>query len=233
MTPGLAFFYGGRVRRKNVLTIMMQSFIAMGVVTVIWVLVGFSLAYSGDTWGVIGDFKNVGLLGVGLAPSHIYAPTVPFLALFLFQAMFAIITLSAEVNEADRQHVEEGLLAFNATASPYFAVQPENKGQALDAFVRDSAGTILGAVTAHTTWDWLSIELVWLDERLRGRGYGARLMRAVEEEARRRGCAHVRVTTYCFQAPGFYERLGYRVVGRLDDFPPGGAYYWLRKDFAP
>ena len=48
MTPGLAFFYGGLVRRKNVLTIMMQSFIAMGVVTVLWVLVGFSLAYSGD-----------------------------------------------------------------------------------------------------------------------------------------------------------------------------------------
>ena len=53
MTPGLAFFYGGLVRRKNVLTIMMQSFIAMGVVTVLWVLVGFSLAYSGDAFGLV------------------------------------------------------------------------------------------------------------------------------------------------------------------------------------
>ncbi len=92
MTPGLAFFYGGLVRRKNVLTIMMQSFIAMGVVTLLWVLVGFSLAYSGDTWGIIGDLRNAGLAGVGLAPSHTYAPTVPFLAFFLFQVMFAIIT---------------------------------------------------------------------------------------------------------------------------------------------
>jgi ammonium transporter, Amt family len=92
MTPGLAFFYGGLVRRKNVLTIMMQSFIAIGVVTVLWVLVGFSLAYSGDTGGVIGDFRHVGLIGVGLAPSPTYAPTVPFLGFFLFQVMFAVIT---------------------------------------------------------------------------------------------------------------------------------------------
>jgi Amt family ammonium transporter len=92
MTPGLAFFYGGLVRHKNVLTIMMQSFISMGVVTLLWVLVGFSLAYSGDVGGLIGDFRNAGLAGVGVAASHLYAPTVPFLAFFLFQLMFAIIT---------------------------------------------------------------------------------------------------------------------------------------------
>jgi Amt family ammonium transporter len=92
MTPGLAFFYGGLVRHKNVLTIMMQSFISMGVVTLLWLLVGFSLAYSGDVFGLIGDFKYAGLQGVGTAPSHTYAPTIPFLAFFLFQVMFAIIT---------------------------------------------------------------------------------------------------------------------------------------------
>jgi Amt family ammonium transporter len=92
MTPGLAFFYGGLVRRKNVLTIMMQSFIAMGVVTVLWVLVGFSLAYSGNVGGVIGDLRHAGLVGVGMMPSPTYAPTVPFLGFFLFQVMFAIIT---------------------------------------------------------------------------------------------------------------------------------------------
>ena len=91
MTPGLAFFYGGLVRHKNVLTIMMQSFISMGVVTVLWVLVGYSLAYSGDVHGIIGNFNAVGLQGVGMAPTS-FAPTIPALAFFLFQVMFAIIT---------------------------------------------------------------------------------------------------------------------------------------------
>src|SRR5438093_12202513 len=61
MTPGLAFFYGGLVRRKNFLAIMMQSFISMGVVTTIWVLVGYSLAFSGDVGGIIGNLDWIGL----------------------------------------------------------------------------------------------------------------------------------------------------------------------------
>jgi ammonium transporter, Amt family len=92
MTPGLAFFYGGLVRRKNILTIMIQSFISMGVVTTIWVVFGFSLAFSNDKFGIIGDFKHVFLQGVGMQPSGIYGPTIPFLAFFVFQEMFAIIT---------------------------------------------------------------------------------------------------------------------------------------------
>jgi Amt family ammonium transporter len=92
MTPGLAFFYGGLVRRKNVLSVMMQSFISMGVVTIIWIVVGFSLAFSGDNFGLIGGFDYIGLRGVGYEPNPTYAPTIPFLAYFLFQEMFAVIT---------------------------------------------------------------------------------------------------------------------------------------------
>lgn len=90
MTPGLAFFYGGLVKRKNVLTIMMQSFIAMGVVTVIWLLVGFSLAFSGDIGGLIGNLDYALLRGIGMDPMGAY--TIPVFAFFVFQMMFAIIT---------------------------------------------------------------------------------------------------------------------------------------------
>ena len=70
MTPGLAFFYGGLVRRKNVLAIMMQSFISMGVVTTIWVLVGYSLAFcGGESAGIIGNLDWFGLRHVGEAPA--------------------------------------------------------------------------------------------------------------------------------------------------------------------
>ena len=92
MTPGLAFFYGGLVRKKNVLTIMMQSFISMGVVTVIWVFGGFSLAFGPDIHGIIGSLKYFGLQGVGITPNPAYGPTIPFLTFFTYQQMFAIIT---------------------------------------------------------------------------------------------------------------------------------------------
>jgi Amt family ammonium transporter len=91
MTPGLAFFYGGLVKRKNVLTIMMQSFIAMGVVTVLWSVLTFSLAFGTDHGGLIGGFDHVMLKGVGLEPGA-YGSTIPYFAFFVFQMMFAIIT---------------------------------------------------------------------------------------------------------------------------------------------
>jgi len=91
MTPGLALFYGGLVRRKNFLTIVLQSFISMGVVTMIWVAVGYSLSFSGDLGGIIGNLSWVGLHGVGAAPGP-YSPNIPALAHFSFQEMFAIIT---------------------------------------------------------------------------------------------------------------------------------------------
>jgi ammonium transporter, Amt family len=92
MTPGLAFFYGGLVKRHSVLTIMMQSFISMGVVTVLWAMFTFSLAFGTDINGFIGGMDYMMLKGVGMDPSGTFGVTVPFLAFFVFQMMFAIIT---------------------------------------------------------------------------------------------------------------------------------------------
>lgn len=92
MTPGLAFFYGGLVRKKNVLTIMIQNFVSMGIVTAIWVLGGFSLAFGKDFHGIIGNLQYFGLQGVGMAPNPVYGSTIPFLVFFIYQEMFAVIT---------------------------------------------------------------------------------------------------------------------------------------------
>ncbi|TCC61876.1 ammonium transporter [Kribbella pittospori] len=90
MTPGLAFFYGGMVRVKSVLNMMMMSFITIAVVTILWVVVGYSLTFAGDTGHVIGDFSEVGLKGL-LSPDAVTG-TTPTLAFVAFQLMFAIIT---------------------------------------------------------------------------------------------------------------------------------------------
>ncbi len=92
MTPGLAFFYGGMVRRKNVLSILMQCFILMCLVGVQWVLFGYSLAFGPDLGHFVGSLGWIGLHGVGLDPNPDYAATIPHEAFMIFQCMFAIIT---------------------------------------------------------------------------------------------------------------------------------------------
>ena len=78
-----------------------------------------------------------------------------------------------------------------------------------------------GRCSAIRKADWFSIDVIWLPTELRGRGLGAQLIADAEVEARRRGCVGVRLNTGSFQAPGFYERLGYEVCGVLEDFPLG------------
>ena len=93
MTPGLAFFYGGMVRYKNLVSTLLQSFIALGIISVLWIVVGFSLAFGDSIGGIIGNpltfamFKNV-----GIAPNDAFAATIPFALFAMFQLKFAIIT---------------------------------------------------------------------------------------------------------------------------------------------
>jgi Amt family ammonium transporter len=92
MTPGLALFYGGMVRNKNVLGTLMQSFIILGVVTLEWVLWGYSMAFGPDHGGLIGGLDWFGLRNVGMTSSPDYGTTIPHVAFMVFQCMFAIIT---------------------------------------------------------------------------------------------------------------------------------------------
>ncbi len=90
--PGLALFYGGMVRQKNALGTLMHSFIILALISVQWVLWGYSLAFGPDKGGIIGGLEWVGLSGVGPTPNAGYAPTIPHTAFMLFQMMFAVIT---------------------------------------------------------------------------------------------------------------------------------------------
>ncbi len=114
MTPGVALFYGGMVRRKNVLSTIMMSFVCLGLVGLLWVLYGYSLSFGSDNGGFIGGLNFAGLAGVGQGPSSIYASTVPHLAFMIFQAMFAIITV-ALITGAIVERVKFGALLVFAT----------------------------------------------------------------------------------------------------------------------
>lgn len=90
---------------------------------------------------------------------------------------------------------------------------------------QDIAGGLLGA----TYWNWCSINLLWINEELRGRGYGHRLLTLAEDEARQCGATRAYLDTFSFQAPEFYRRHGYEVFGELKDFPAGHQRYFLTK----
>jgi len=92
MTPGLAFFYGGLVRKKNMLSVLMQCFMLMCIITLQWVIFGYSLSFGPDIKGLIGSLSWAGLHGVGVTPFADYSATVPHQAFMIYQAMFAIIT---------------------------------------------------------------------------------------------------------------------------------------------
>jgi GNAT superfamily N-acetyltransferase len=100
----------------------------------------------------------------------------------------------------------------------------------LCVFARDETGRIVGGLTARTYWAYLDISFLWVDASVRGAGHGAALMAAAEGEARARGCRHVLLDTFSFQAPGFYAKLGYVEFGRLRDFTDGHERHYLTKD---
>ncbi len=113
MTPGLAFFYGGLVRRKNVLNTMISSFFIMGLAAVMWIFFGYSLSFSGDLGGIIGNLKQVGLSGLGAQPGA-YADTIPATLFAAFQMMFAIITPALITGSVAGRMKFKALFAFIA-----------------------------------------------------------------------------------------------------------------------
>ena len=99
----------------------------------------------------------------------------------------------------------------------------------LGLFVRDGSGAITGGLIADIAWGWLYICNLWLEDEIRGRGFGRKLLETAEGEAKKRGCRNVYLETFSYQARPFYEKLGYEVYGMLDDMPPGHTRYLMRK----
>lgn len=125
------------------------------------------------------------------------------------------LTIEDNPSEADVAYIEDRIAEYNIAASGYDDYRP------LAIFVRDDAGAIVAGLTGFTWGGTLKIEYLWVDERLRGQGYGSHVMRAAEREARARGCRQVTLDTHAFQAPNFYPRLGYTACGFTDDWPVG------------
>jgi GNAT superfamily N-acetyltransferase len=105
----------------------------------------------------------------------------------------------------------------------------DDKGQNLCFVLQTSDQQVVGGLIGATYWDWLYINLMWVKDELRGRGFGHQLLFYAEEEARKRGAKNAYLDTFSFQAPDFYKDHGYQVFGELEDFPFGHQRYFLTK----
>jgi ribosomal protein S18 acetylase RimI-like enzyme len=133
------------------------------------------------------------------------------------------LELSTTPAERDVQVLSDGLERFNRM----IPVGADRTKIPIAVWMRRD-GQVLGGACGDTHYGWLYLSLLWVDEALRGQGWGRRLVENFEAAAVERGCHGAWVDTYGFQAPIFYEGLGYREFGRLEEFPPGSArlFYW-------
>ena len=135
------------------------------------------------------------------------------------------ISSEPDANPEDVAVIETGLNQFNLTVSNIRDYQP------VAIFLRDAAGTIHGGLIGNMGGGWLHIKNLWITQPLRHQGYGSRLLRAAEEQARAASCRGAFLDTFSFQARPFYERHGYQCFGELHDHPTGHSHYFMRKLF--
>ena len=121
-----------------------------------------------------------------------------------------------------RREILKGLLAFNKRALGKWEFKPL-------AITLRHRGAIVGGLYGETYLNWMYISLFWLADEFRGKGFGSKIMRMAEKEARKRGVKNAFVDSFSFQAPGFYKKLGYREFGKLKDFPAGHSRSFLTK----
>ena len=140
--------------------------------------------------------------------------------------MDPVLTVSSAPEPNVDKVVGDGLNAFNDAIVGYADRMP------LHVIVRDpESGKVVGGISGKTSLGLMFIDLVYLPEALRGQDLGTRMMALAEEEARRRGCRAGVLYTINFQAPGFYQRLGWRVFGEIPCDPTGTSRFFLTKDF--
>lgn len=129
-------------------------------------------------------------------------------------------------NKADQKDIE--FIRNNLKRHNEKFTVPDNHKE-LAVFLKDEAGKIKGGITGGTYWDWLYIDSLWIEESMRLKGYGKKLLEVAEKEAKKRGCNNAHLDTHDFQAVNFYQKNGYEICGQLDDLPVGYNRYLLKK----
>ena len=142
----------------------------------------------------------------------------------------SLLTLHAEVSADDKQHVFRSLYQYNVAATQCLLQKP---GIDIQFVLKDEGGNPVGGIFCDTFLYCLYIDVLWIDERYRGLGYGKVLIRQAEKVAREKGCTFAHTCTFSYQSPDFYQAMGYDVFATLADYPNGIKQFFLKKALLP
>lgn len=122
----------------------------------------------------------------------------------------------------DYKALSDGMLSYHAKQGH------QRTSEIINIFLKDASKKVYGGIIVTVLWNGMEINSLWVEESLRGKGLGKKLISAAEKEGRKRGCSIIYTNTFTWQAPHFYEKLGYKPYGKLDNFPPGNSltYYY-------
>ncbi|GIO31707.1 MULTISPECIES: GNAT family N-acetyltransferase [Paenibacillus] len=134
--------------------------------------------------------------------------------------------ISRSSNE-ESSYVRNKLIEFNAGQLPD---DLKNRYEEINLHVRDGEGNIIAGLLSVMCWNWLEVDILWVDPRYRKQGQGSKLLMEAEKIAREKGCTFIKLNTFSFQAPEFYKKHGYREIAVIDDAPRGFKHYYFKKD---
>ncbi len=127
----------------------------------------------------------------------------------------------------DSQYVRQQLIAYNAS---HISTELRDRYEELNFHVKNEAGEIVAGILSTLCWNWIEIDILWVNPEQRQQGFGSQLLLEVEQLARAKQCDFVMLNTFSFQAPEFYKKHGYTVTTVIENAPPGHTHYYFKKE---
>ncbi|MFC3748261.1 GNAT family N-acetyltransferase [Paenibacillus sp. GCM10012306] len=130
-------------------------------------------------------------------------------------------------SQEESEYIRRKLIEFNAKNVPEAL---SSRYEEINLSVKDAHGTVVGGMLAVLCWNWIEVEILWVEESMRGQGYGKQLLNRIEDIAKEKDCTFIKLNTFSFQAPDFYPKYGYRLMAVIEDAPLGSQHYYYIKE---
>jgi GNAT superfamily N-acetyltransferase len=130
------------------------------------------------------------------------------------------------VDKKESEYIRRRLIEFNAMHVPE---NLSSSYEEINLAIKNDAGLVVGGILAVLCWNWIEVDILWIDETIRGMGHGTRLLNQIENIAKEQNCTFIKLNTFSFQAPDFYRKNGYQEVAVFEEAPIGSRHFYFKK----